>query len=819
MKRIQRILAAFLSGITLITLITVSASAVSINDSSVFLEQQIKGSNGTCTLATMAMMLRRRAILNGASDWTNITENSIRPNAWTNGQGLNWTVNYAGMTAKMRGLSGSVEQKKSTLISLLNDHPEGIEIYNGNQPHAVLLTDYDASTGKFYCADPAGQTARIQLSSSTLKPKDGNQDAKIAGINQYWYITNGTDSTNSTVPLPNISISSIVSGEWSIAIPASYKLVCYDSATATKSSIYYISAKSAPYTLTCTQKATLSDGRVRYFFVSGDSKELWFDYTSSMYVPDNNVSYTVTFDPMGGSISLPSKVVTSGQRYGILPMPSRSGYIFDGWFTSASGGAQVTEATTVSLTSNRTLYAHWTKIPVTSYTVTFDPNGGSVSPSSKTLTMGTALTNMPTPTRSGYTFRGWAMDKIDPDGSGVSVTTIIADGVWTFDKDTTLYAHWAKEPSTNPPQNTPPDIVKPTSFDYSGNFGANNALTWGLNTETGIMVLSGNGRMKDWWNAEYRPWAKVRNSITGVLIEDGIQNLGQYVVARCENMTAISIPESVTEIGDGAFIRAYSLANIELPQNLTTIGSGAFSECTSLRSITIPKNVDFIETGAFGGCTNLESIYFCGNAPSYFGDNGIVRLNMFSGCKNLTVYYPVNSSGWTPIIEKYTDVTWKTWDPGNTSSPSSTPAWGTWSTWSTTPYTASSTREVETRQVKISDAYTEYRYGLWRNDDNAGWCPNYGAQFSSSNSSWYEAYSNWSTTRMYDTGKKAYCDGKNHNHTHVVGYDSGGKANWVIYSDDGTFTGWGRVYYYWEETRTIPAVYETQYRYRDLISA
>lgn len=112
-----------------------------------------------------------------------------------------------------------------------------------------------------------------------------------------------------------------------------------------------------------------------------------------------------------------------------------------------------------------------------SYTVSFDPNGGSVYPSSKTLTVGTALTNMPTPTRTGYTFRGWAMDKIDPDGSGVSVTTIVADGVWTFDKDTTLYAHWEKQATANPPQTPSPGITKPASFDYSGKFGVNNALT------------------------------------------------------------------------------------------------------------------------------------------------------------------------------------------------------------------------------------------------------------------------------------------------------------------------------------------------------
>lgn len=340
--------------------------------------------------------------------------------------------------------------------------------------------------------------------------------------------------------------------------------------------------------------------------------------------------------------------------------------------------------------------------------------------------------------------------------------------------------------------------------------------------------------MQNWSNAEYRPWAKLRNTVTGVIIEDGIQNLGQYAVARCENMTAISLPESVTEIGDGAFIRAYSLKSLELPSRLTKIGNSAFSECTALKSVTIPKNVDYVGTWAFTHCSSLESVYFCGNAPSYFGNDAAtlyvggtnVVQNVFYDCKNLTVYYPANSTGWTPIIEKYTDVTWKPWNPGNITSPNSPPTapntttWGTWSAWSSTPYSASGTREVETQQVKISDAYTEYRYGLWRNANNASWCPDYGASLSSSGGSWYEAYSNWSTTRMYkDTGHNAFCSDRNHNHTHVSGYDSNGWANWDIYSDDGTFTGWGRLYYYWEETRTIPAIYETQYRYRDLISA
>ncbi len=51
----------------------------------------------------------------------------------------------------------------------------------------------------------------------------------------------------------------------------------------------------------------------------------------------------------------------SNPTYGTLPTPTKAGYTFDGWYTSASGGSKITGSTTV--TSNTTIYAHWSKIP------------------------------------------------------------------------------------------------------------------------------------------------------------------------------------------------------------------------------------------------------------------------------------------------------------------------------------------------------------------------------------------------------------------------------------------------------------------------
>ncbi len=73
-------------------------------------------------------------------------------------------------------------------------------------------------------------------------------------------------------------------------------------------------------------------------------------------------TYSVTFNPNGGEVTTGSKNVTYDSTYGELPTPTRTGYEFKGWYTEADGGTQITSPTTVTTTSNQTLFAKWEKI-------------------------------------------------------------------------------------------------------------------------------------------------------------------------------------------------------------------------------------------------------------------------------------------------------------------------------------------------------------------------------------------------------------------------------------------------------------------------
>ncbi|MDF9832449.1 putative repeat protein (TIGR02543 family) [Ereboglobus sp. PH5-5] len=71
---------------------------------------------------------------------------------------------------------------------------------------------------------------------------------------------------------------------------------------------------------------------------------------------------TVTFDPQGGEVSAAGKTVAQGAAYGSLPVASRAGHLFAGWFANPGGtGDQVTAATLVAPAAvSHTLYAKWT---------------------------------------------------------------------------------------------------------------------------------------------------------------------------------------------------------------------------------------------------------------------------------------------------------------------------------------------------------------------------------------------------------------------------------------------------------------------------
>ena len=142
-------------------------------------------------------------------------------------------------------------------------------------------------------------------------------------------------------------------------------------------------------------------------------------------------------------------------------------------------------------------------------------------------------------------------------------------------------------------------------------------------------------------------------SITQVVINAGVTNIGEFAFDNCTSLDSVVIPDGVTSIGDCAFDGCTGLESVVIPNSVTSIGEDAFRYCESLKEVAVPQvvcdrgirnvfsssygsitqvvinaGVTSIGDEAFGGCMSLESVVIP-NGVTSIGDEA------FGSCTNL----------------------------------------------------------------------------------------------------------------------------------------------------------------------------------------
>ena len=172
-------------------------------------------------------------------------------------------------------------------------------------------------------------------------------------------------------------------------------------------------------------------------------------------------------------------------------------------------------------------------------------------------------------------------------------------------------------------------------------------VTWSLSGTTLTIGYSGTGtgEMTDFESFDDDdatatvPWKNYVSTITSVVVEDGVINVGEYAFYKFTALTSVTLPASLKYIGQRAFQGCTSLTEFTYPAGVSNIKSRVVAGCTNLTEVTIlSTDVEYIYVWAFDGCSSLKTINIYDETPCDKGDNA------FAGIANLEhIYVPAGS--------------------------------------------------------------------------------------------------------------------------------------------------------------------------------
>ena len=286
------------------------------------------------------------------------------------------------------------------------------------------------------------------------------------------------------------------------------------------------------------------------------------------------------------------------------------------------------------------------KLTPKAYTVTFDSNDGSdVEPQ----TVAHSLTaTVPDPSRFGYVLQSWKNGNAVYDFSTPVTTDLELTAVWT-------------------PKNIGycgQDNPETTDVDESEN------VTWNYDADTKTLTISPNPEattatdftMADyvWVNAnnapEARPWSDYSANITSVVIDDGVQSVGDYCFYGLTALIDVSLGSSVESIGYGAFDGCTSLTNgisfnaVSVTLDNETTMYSSFGDAFNAAKAATDNNTELVPTIKL-----LKNVYV-GEHGYEISYNLTLDLNGhdFSSMNNFSAI-SVGSGGVLTLIDSGTD--------------------------------------------------------------------------------------------------------------------------------------------------------------------
>ena len=177
-------------------------------------------------------------------------------------------------------------------------------------------------------------------------------------------------------------------------------------------------------------------------------------------------------------------------------------------------------------------------------------------------------------------------------------------------------------------------ITVTANADDSENY-CGDAVTWKIDA-AGTLTVSGIGDMYDFvrlnvaaGSPSSAPWGALSSSVSKVVIDNGVTNIGMNAFAGFTKLTSVQIGDDVSVISPSAFEDCLHLRTVSFGGCVKTIGEWAFGNCESIASLSLNEGLRSIGSYAFSHCTSLTSV----TLPTTLNDIGIFA---FSDCEALT---------------------------------------------------------------------------------------------------------------------------------------------------------------------------------------
>jgi uncharacterized repeat protein (TIGR02543 family) len=130
--------------------------------------------------------------------------------------------------------------------------------------------------------------------------------------------------------------------------------------------------------------------------------------------------------------------------------------------------------------------------------------------------------------------------------------------------------------------------------------------------------------------------------LKSIALPDSLTSVGSGMFMGCSKLESVNIPLGITELPESIFSYCESLKSVTIPDNIVSIGGGDFQGCMSLRTVTLPALLTSVGDDAFYNCQQLEQAVFTGNPPTSFGSN------VFKDVKDsFRIFYSSDSTGFS----------------------------------------------------------------------------------------------------------------------------------------------------------------------------